>query len=129
MRKRINGKVYYTGNAHEIAYWDNDTMPNDPKNIYRVLYKTKRGDCFMYQCAGAETEFAVFYKNTKMKIENETIIPLTENEAVRFLIEWGRPDMIKEYFPEKYKSIREMAENKGNGIVTYNPPIGMLCLQ
>ncbi|MFA5478933.1 MAG: hypothetical protein WC337_02835 [Candidatus Muiribacteriota bacterium] len=99
MKRKIKGKIYNTGKDFKVAEWSNGIKPNDSRCIYRAIYRTKCGRWFMYQYAGAKTEHAEVDK--KLKVESETIIPLTGNKALQYFKKWNRLDLINRYFPKR----------------------------
>ena len=79
MRTIIKRKIYDTETADCVAddrYWD---VKNQGRNTY--LYKTKKGNFFMLN-------------TTRWQGENNTITPLSENEAV------DRYDKLQEHHQE-----------------------------
>ena len=58
MKKVIEGKVYNTDTAIELAsdhYWDGHNMERGGRNTY--LYKTKKGNFFLYHTTRWQGEF------------------------------------------------------------------------
>ncbi|MBE6759068.1 MAG: hypothetical protein E7554_03140 [Ruminococcaceae bacterium] len=72
MKKTINKKVYNTDTAtavktNTVSYF------GDPAGYEETLYKTKKGDFFVYGVGGAESKYP-----------EETIVAITADEAENF---------------------------------------------
>lgn len=59
MKKVINGKMYNTETAEELANWGNGLGRNDFKFLDETLYRTKKGTYFLCGEGGALTQYAV----------------------------------------------------------------------
>ena len=98
MTKFINGKRYRTGNG-EMIYCHSNCLPdNDDNRLTEVLYVTKKGNYFIYGTGGAKTKYAVSHGETSSG--SEDIIPLTKDEAFRWLAELNRNEEIELFFWE-----------------------------
>jgi len=72
MKKTINRKVYNTDTATAVKTVTYSYF-GDPAGYEETLYKTSRGDYFVYGIGGAESKYA-----------EETIIVVTAEEAENF---------------------------------------------
>ena len=83
MQKVINRKLYNTETATLIASWSNDSEAGDPHYCHEELYKTMRGNFFLYGEGGAQTHWG----NTNGKIiwEGDGIDPIDQEEAEQWI--------------------------------------------
>ncbi|MDR1003366.1 MAG: hypothetical protein LBL82_08910 [Oscillospiraceae bacterium] len=72
MKKVINKKTYNTETATEVKR-NTVSFFGDPLGYEEVLYKTAKGDFFVYGVGGEESKYA-----------EETIIALTAKDAKEF---------------------------------------------
>ena len=72
MKKLINKKTYNTETAEEISRKASGGF-GDPAGYEEILYKTAKGEHFLYGVGGGESKYA-----------EETIIPLTDEQAAEF---------------------------------------------
>ena len=98
MKKIIEGKVYNTETADQIASYDNDCSSSDFGYVSEELYRTKKGHWFVAGEGGAMTSYARACGNNSY-CGGERITPLTNAEAR----EWCEDndvsaDIIEEHF-------------------------------
>jgi hypothetical protein len=55
MKKIIDGKIYNTQTANHIANWSNNLRNSDFSNLEETLYRTKKGQFFLFANGGAAT--------------------------------------------------------------------------
>lgn len=55
MKKIIDGKIYDTDTAARLAFWCNDLPDNDFNSLDETLFRTKKGQHFLYGNGGALT--------------------------------------------------------------------------
>lgn len=79
MKKVINGKVYNTETAIELASYWNGLSYSDFGCMTEGLYKTKKGRFFLHGKGGPMSKYAEHHGNCCT--EGEDIIPLTLEEA------------------------------------------------
>ena len=72
MKKTINKKVYNTETA-AVVKTNTVSYFGDPAGYEETLYKTKKGDFFVYGIGGAESKYP-----------EETIVAVTADEAENF---------------------------------------------
>lgn len=58
MKKIINGKVYDTETAKEIAQWENQGSWRDYDHMEETLYRKRTGEFFIYGEGGPKTRYA-----------------------------------------------------------------------
>lgn len=58
MKKIINGKVYDTEKATEVASWSNGGSWRDFRHIEETLYRKKTGEFFLFGEGGPMTQYA-----------------------------------------------------------------------
>lgn len=85
MKVIINGKLYDTDSAEEVAKWLSKERITSMKWMRKALMLNQTGDYFFLNEGGALTEYAEFdgkYRRPGVRIE-----PATEEEAIAFLKE------------------------------------------
>ena len=82
MKKIINRKLYDTDTATLIGEWDNGAQCWGFNYITKELYKTPRGEYFLYVWGGATTAYAEPCCGGMG--EGQTIELLTKDEACEF---------------------------------------------
>lgn len=80
MKKVIEGKLYNTETAEELASWHNGCSYNDFNYCREVLYRTKKGNYFIYGEGGAMSKYSRFCGNNSWD-GGDDIVPLTIEEA------------------------------------------------
>ena len=58
MKKIINGKVYDTDTAKEMAFWSNNLGPRDFSFVVETLYQKRTGEFFLLGEGGPSTKYA-----------------------------------------------------------------------
>lgn len=83
MKKIINGKMYNTETAAEVASYSNDCARNDFHYFEQTLYRKKTGEFFLYGEGGGLSMYA------RREFDGWTygvrIDPLTEAEAKEWM--------------------------------------------
>ena len=79
MKKILNGKMYNTETAKELA---NRTFsnPRDFNYINETLYQKKNGEYFLFGEGGGLTKYA-FYVDSSGRTGGWEVIPMTEDDA------------------------------------------------
>lgn len=98
MKKIYNRMIYDTETATEMANWWNGYGTGDFHYCSETLYKTPKGNMFLYGQGGAMSKYAVQTGNAKGY--GEDIIPMTESEALAWMETRNLNDEIIEHFPE-----------------------------
>ena len=80
MKKIIDGKIYDTETATEIADWSNSYGLSDFKHCSETLYKTTKGAYFVYGEGGANSRWAEPVGN--MRGYGDGIQPMNPAEAL-----------------------------------------------
>lgn len=99
MKKIINGKMYNTETAKEIAYYSNGRSYSDFSYVEETLYRKKTGEFFLYGSGGAMSRYSVSYGQNTWS-GNEAIIPLTEAKAKVWMERYADADTYIEVFGE-----------------------------
>ena len=92
MRKIINGKMYDTHTAKRCASRDSNLSQSDFHYFSEHLYVKKTGEFFIYGCGGAMPSYAI------NRMYGEKITPITEEEAKKWMAEYGDVDKYIELF-------------------------------
>jgi len=98
VRQVIEGKLYDTETATLIHNWTNGRYAGDFKFREKSLFCTKKGAYFIHHVGGAMTDMAVPAGNGMGG--SQSIEPIDETTAIRFLESHGGSEKIIEYFPE-----------------------------
>lgn len=82
MKKVINGKTYNTDTSFELKKFKKSTMvvPDIELKIIKFLYETRTGNYFIFKI-----KHFIDHKHPIMNGTEESIEPLTKNEAMRIL--------------------------------------------
>lgn len=80
MKKIINGKLYNTETAKEIASWSDGLSFRDFTHTEEVLYQKRTGEFFIHGAGGPATRYAVSAGQNSWS-GGEKIIPLTWEAA------------------------------------------------
>jgi len=99
MKKIINGKIYDTDKAVAIADYSNYLGSNDVYYESEVLYKTAKGNFFLYGEGGAFSRYSG--GNGKQSWGDSDIIPMSPSEAYEWLQDNNEVEVIEELFPER----------------------------
>ena len=97
MRAIINRKRYDTETATFVASWDNGFNYNDFCRVDERLFRTPRGNWFLYGVGGASTEYRKQIDSNAWR-GGSRITPYTPAEAYAWLELHGKVDEIEEYF-------------------------------
>jgi hypothetical protein len=100
MKKIIDGKRYDTEKAIAVARWQNEYYHNDFRYREETLYKTKKGNYFLYGYGGPCSAYAVPSEGNWTKA-GEKIIPLTSDKAYEWLEQHAPADIIEKEFPDR----------------------------
>ena len=100
MRKTINGKVYDTETATEVArYWNRYTS-RDHRYCSEELYITKKNNWFLAFEGGALSIWGKRGLNNSIE-PSSGISVLTPKEALLWMEEHGAEDEIEQYFGDQ----------------------------
>ena len=99
MKKVIDGKMYNTETAREIASFDNGLGYNDFRHCSETLYLTKKGAWFLQGEGGPMSKYSRSVGD--MTGGGEEFEILTPNEALSWLENHEITDTIEEYFADK----------------------------
>lgn len=102
MKKIINGKVYDTDTAKELAEWSNGLGPGDFSHVVEWLYQKRTGEFFLYGVGGPASRYAVSAGQNAWS-GGAKIIPLTW-EAAR---EWAEEHLDAEEYEEIFGPVSE----------------------
>lgn len=101
MKQIINGKMYDTKKAEEVASSESSYSYNDGRYYKETLYKTKRGNYFMFGEGGGLSPYA---EHTGWgSCYGEKLIPLTKEEAR----EWAEDNMYPNSYIEEFGDVEE----------------------
>ena len=101
MRKIIDGKMYNTETATQVAMWDNGCYVNDFRYCCETLYRKRTGEYFIHGEGGAMSVYA-----TPVELNGwaggEAVKPLTKEQARvwmerragvdEYIAEFGEPE-------------------------------------
>ncbi len=96
MKRVVNGKLYDTEKAEEVASWGNGLGNSDFRHVEETLYRTKKGNWFLEGSGGPMTKYSDSNGNTKWG--TTLLIPLNSEEAKEWLEERDYPEIYSEYF-------------------------------
>lgn len=96
MKRIIDGKVYNTETAEEIASWHNGYYGGDFKRCEESLYRTPKGSWFLAGEGGPMSKYARPAGN--MTSGGDGLEPLTPDEARRWLEEKDFVAELEQYF-------------------------------
>ena len=99
MKKVIDGKVYNTETAERIFSWDNGRYGNDFRNRSKDLYRTKKGNYFIYHSGGPMTDMAISVGSNSTSGSSD-IEAITTQEAIAFLQGKNAVEILERLFPE-----------------------------
>ncbi len=99
MRKVIDRKVYDTEKSNLIADYWNNLSSSDVFYELEELYRTRKGYFFLYGKGGAMSKYSDGYGNQSWG--TQVIIPMSPDDAYKWLEENNKVDEIEELFPEK----------------------------
>ncbi|EJF08011.1 hypothetical protein [Pontibacter sp. BAB1700] len=99
MQKIINGKLYDTETATEVASYWNNLSANDFRRELEELYITKKGAWFLYGEGGPLSHYAKYSENQSWG--SSEIIALTPDEAYEWCERHNKVKVIERYFSDK----------------------------
>jgi hypothetical protein len=97
MKSIIDGKLYDTEKAEEIAEWENMQNCTDFHWYYERLFVTTKRNYFLHGQGGAASRYAE--SGGGISSGSEAIIALTDDEAFDWLAKHGHTDVALEHFP------------------------------
>ncbi len=100
MKKVIGGKMYDTKVAELVHEWNNGRFCNDFRYRSKDLYKTKKGNWFLYHVGGAMTDMAQSCGNNSM-CGSSNIEPISSEDALRFLESHDGAEVALRYFADQ----------------------------
>jgi hypothetical protein len=97
MKMIIDRKRYDTHHARLLTSRGNGCARSDGHFLEESLYRTEAGSWFLHGSGGPATQYAAVSADGNHRYYNETIVPLTEDQAADWL---GRhhPGLFEEYF-------------------------------
>lgn len=101
MRRVIEKKVYDTDNALMIAEDWNGLGGNDFRSLNEELYKTKKGNYFLYGSGGPLTKYGKSSGN--QTFGSSEIIPMSKQEAYQWLEQHSETEAIEEFFLDEFE--------------------------
>ena len=102
MEKIIKGRKYNTDTATSICTYDNGLPNGDFNYISEELFVKRTGEYFLYCIGGAKTKYAK--SDGDMICAGSTIIPISDEQAKKFVENYSTSDVYEEYFGEVNES-------------------------
>lgn len=99
MRRIIDGKVYDTETATEVAHYWNGLAGNDFRNVSERLYITKKGNWFTAGHGGPMSKYSV--SNGNSTSGGDGLEPISQEAALRWLERNDETEAIEKYFSDK----------------------------
>ena len=99
MKKTINGLTYNTDTAAEIAANSNGHYRNDFAYCEETLYKTKKGNFFLFGTGGAMSKYSEAMGNNS-RCGGSGITPLTKEQALEWCENNEAEDAIELFFSD-----------------------------
>ena len=99
MKKLINGKMYNTETAEEIATWSNTYYSSDFHYCQETLYKTKKGAYFIFGKGGPLSPYAQPSGGTG-RTGGSDIVAFSKEEAFAWLELHDLTEEAEEEFPD-----------------------------
>lgn len=99
MKKVVNSRVYDTKMAKEICRWANAYYPGDFHYCEERLYRTKKGNWFIYGIGGALSSYSEPVDGNA-RSGGEDIKPMSNDDVARWLEDKNKVDLLNKYFPE-----------------------------
>ena len=99
MRKVIDGLLFNTETASQVAHWDNGKLPGDFHRLEETLYRTPNGRWFVHGRGGAMTRYSEPAGNGHSG--GQEIRVLTQAEAQSWLEKHDRIEALDEWFSEE----------------------------
>lgn len=110
MKKIINGKLYNTETAKEMASWSDGMSFRDFSHVEEVLYQKRTGEFFIYGQGGPASRYAERVPGG-MWGSGDQIIPLTWDAAR----EWAEEHLDADEYQEIFG---EVAEDDSRTVIT-----------
>jgi hypothetical protein len=98
MKKIVNGKRYDTETADLIASWGNGYYSSDFKHCEEELYRTKKGNFFLFGEGGPMSKYAV--GNGNGYSGGSDLAPMTPDEARQWLEDTGNFSELETLFAD-----------------------------
>ena len=98
MKKVINGKLYNTETAEEVASWTNGYTTQDFNYCEETLYRTKNGNYFLHGFGGALSKYAVPVPGGTGG--EHKIIPLDKDGVIEWMENTDNVDILLQLFPD-----------------------------
>lgn len=102
MKKIINGKLYDTNTANELASASHGEGPRDFRYYSESLYRKKTGEFFLHGSGGPMTHYAVSVGQNSWR-GGEKIIPLSYKAAQ----EWAEKNLDADDYQEIFGEVTE----------------------
>ena len=102
MKKIINGKLYDTETAKEVASCSHGEGPRDFHYYHETLYRKRTGEYFLAGEGGPMTHYAVTVGQNSWR-GGEKIIPLSYQEAT----EWAEREMDADDYETEFGTVSE----------------------
>ena len=99
MKKVINGKLYNTETADTVHSWDNGCYGGDFQRCEETLYRTKKGNYFLYGDGGPMSRYARNCGNNTTS-GGEDIQPMTVQEAIEWLEDHDGAEVLTAQFAD-----------------------------
>lgn len=99
MKKIIDGVLYNTETAQNLAEYWNGCTHSDFNYMAETIYRTKKGNFFLHGEGGAASKYAK--AAGRGSNPGKEIIALSEDEVFEILQEWNEVELIEEMFPDK----------------------------
>lgn len=99
MEKVIDGLLYDTESAGEVAEWSNGHEPNGAHRVDETLYRTPNGRWFVHGRGGGLSRYSESVAGGSRA--GEGIRALTPNEAQQWLEDRGETEALKEWFADE----------------------------
>lgn len=98
MKKVIDGRIFDTAKATRVAFHNNGRSDSDFRTEIEGLYRTSRGTWFLAGEGGALTKYRQQFGD--MWGYGEAIIPLTDQEALKWLEDHEGTSLAEKYFED-----------------------------
>lgn len=101
MKRIINGKRYDTSTAEQVGEYCNGFRLHDWHWLEEKLYRTPKGAYFLHGEGGGLSEYRSGARGTGWT-NGQALIPMTDDEAMRWLEEHGLTDAVEEHFADAF---------------------------
>ena len=98
MKKIINGKIYNTNTAKQIAFWNNGTSSSDFHHCNETLYLTKKEIWFLFGKGGPRSKYAL--QNGWGTESGEGFEVFSWEQALEWLVDKNAINAIEKYFKD-----------------------------